>query len=68
MGAIRGPGGREGDGGREVEDWRMFFFVFVCRRGLHGCMVAPSASRCARPGKAEEIFFGASGGQLRGWW
>lgn len=60
------PGGRRGERGREVEDWRMIlsFFVLSSRVAwLHGCT---ERSRCARPGKAEEIFFGASGQPAQG--
>lgn len=69
MGASSGvpAGERErGTGGREVEDWRMFFSSCLVHllssrvAWLHGC--TERAARCAQPGKAEEIFFGAR------WW
>lgn len=51
----------EGPGGGGLEDGMCVVFFVVsclCRRGLHGCMVAPSVSRCvlARPGKAAIVF------------
>lgn len=75
MGASSGvpAGERErGTGGREVEDWRMFFFLvsfICCRRGLHGCMVAPSAQPdVLNQVRRRRSSLGHGGGQLRGWW
>ena len=54
-GASGAPGGREMGRAREVEeDWRML----SVRRGLHCCMVAPSAEVLD-----QEIFWGG----LAGW-
>lgn len=60
----------EGPGGGGLEDGCVWFFFVVsclCRRGLHGCMVAPSASRCVL--SLDQVRRRSSlASQLRGWW
>lgn len=58
--ARQGPRAGARGGGREVEDWRML----SVRRGLHCCMVAPSADVLEQ--EAEEIFWGGLVQKLRG--